>query len=182
MNDLNKKTKNILLELSKIGVCNTGKRYIQMSNKDFEELVKIWKQWPEYWQEHSKFTIEILRKHLSEEDKQQLATHNLYIDFTGEVEIKYDNAVFVVGNSNIIIKAASYSAIKLYAFNEAEILLKCSNNSYVNLELYDNSKLKVENNNHSRVIVYCYDNSTVKGEAEIIYKTIDRGKVFNGKN
>lgn len=172
-----------LLEcLAKTGVCQTGRRYLNSTGKDFETLIKVWRGWPEYWYEHSEPTIKTMRQLLTKEDKQALAKEFLFVDFEGEVTLNNHTTapIFVVGNSNVIFNAPHYKVAKLYLFNEAKVVFNIPENSILNIEMFDSSQLHV-NNQTGKCTVYKYDQSTVSGHACIIEKEYIRGEIFNGK-
>ena len=75
--------KALLDVLSKVGVCETGKRYLNGTDKDINVLIKVWKGWAEYLYEHSDFACKVLRKYLTEEDKKTLECESLFLDKVG---------------------------------------------------------------------------------------------------
>ena len=91
-----KKITRLLDKLVKRGVCQTGKRYLNTTQKDFSTLVKVWKNWPEYFCEHSKVIVEVLRDSLDAETKEALRAKNIFFDFVGDVKLDSDAAVFFV--------------------------------------------------------------------------------------
>ena len=99
---------SLLDRLVKKGVCKTGKRYLKTTKKDFQTLVKVWKGWPEYFCEHSKTIVEVLRGSLDEEAKKALQNNNIYFDFEGEVKLNSDTAVFFVGSSKAKSRNGSF--------------------------------------------------------------------------
>ena len=171
---------SLLDRLVKKGVCKTGKRYLKTTKKDFQTLVKVWKGWPEYFCEHSKTIVEVLRGSLDEEAKKALQNNNIYFDFEGEVKLNSDTAVFFVGSSKAKVETVPFSIVKIYLFNEANIDLTCGAKSYANVEAYDETKIQVTNNSIIEPVVYSYDNAQVEGETEIRKKEYTRGEVFNG--
>lgn len=171
-----------LLEcLAETGVCQTGRRYLNGTNKDLETLVKVWRGWPEYWYEHSEATIKLLRSFLTDEDKRALAGKFLFIDFSGEVRLDrgFSEPIFIVGNSDIIVNMPAYMVGKSYLFNNAKAIFNVSDNAIFNIETFDTTHVKI-NNPQGKCTIYRYDQSIVSGTARIINREYIRGDVFNG--
>lgn len=169
--------------LGDIGVCATGKRYMDKEQKDLEFLAKIWKQWPEYLIEHSQKTVPILRSYLSIEDKANLLKQNIFFDFKGSkiIDIKSDT-VFVCGDSECLIELHEWSVMKVYIFDHSKVKIICPDKSIVNIECYNESQIDVESKGNASIVIFQHDLSVVKAEnAKIIEKECKRGEVFNGK-
>nr|DAU07296.1 MAG TPA: hypothetical protein [Caudoviricetes sp.] len=174
---------NRLLEcLAKTGVCQTGKRYLNGTNKDLETLIKVWRGWPEYWYEHSEATIKLLRMFLTDQDKKTLAENFLFVDFFGEFRLnrEFSEPIFIVGSSNVVINMPAYMVGKSYLFNEAKAMFNVSENAIFNIETFDTSHIEI-NNPQGKCTIYRYDQSIVSGTARVIDKEYIRGNVFNGK-
>lgn len=178
-----KEITSLLEKLVRKGVCQTGKRYLNTTKKDFSTLVKVWKGWPEYFCEHSKTIVEVLRGSLDAEALAALRGNNIYFDFEGEVKLNSDTAVFFVGDTKANVETLPLAMVKIYLFNEAEVKLLCNENSYTNIEAYDKTKLQVTNNSFITPAVYSYDSSEVEviGVATVHSSEYKRGEVFNGK-
>lgn len=175
---------NLLEEFTKVGVCETGKRYLKGTPKDIETLIKVWRRWPEYLYEHSEYALSILRKYLTEENKKYLAGQHLFVDFTGSVNISIENSehpVFILGDSDCIVSTTHYAVLKMYVFNSSRVELSCEDHSINDIEAFNNSYLNINVDSDSKCKVYQYDKAEIIGNAEISSKEYKRGLVFNGK-
>lgn len=176
--------RKLIEELSSIGVCGTGLRWLNGKKKDIALLIKVWRQWPEYLYEHSEYALELFRKHLTEQDMEYLATEHLFIDWKGTVEINLDNSsypIFFLGESNCAVRVSDYGVAKIYVFNKSHLDIICKNRAISNVEAFDSSLVYANNDDTSKCTIYSYDNSSVVGNAHIIRKEYRRGEVFNGK-
>lgn len=174
----------LIEELSYIGVCGTGLRWLNGKKKDIALLIKVWRQWPEYLYEHSEYALGLFRKHLTEQDIEHLATEHLFIDGKGTVEINLDNCsvpAFFLGESNCAVRVSDYGVAKIYAFNKSRLNITCTDRAIANVESFGDSDIYAHNDGTSKCTVYSYDNSSVSGNAHIIRKEYRRGEVFNGK-
>lgn len=173
--------KNLFEIVRNIGICETGKRYLDKDKKNIGFLIKVWKRWPEYLIEHSTQVEDIFREYLSENDKLKLEESNIYFDSSANTIIDSDT-VFVSGSSNIDIEVKDWAVVKLYLFDESRLKLLCGENSIVNIECYNESQIDVESKGNSSIVIFQHDQSAVKAEnANIIKKECERGEVFNGK-
>lgn len=178
----NKATKAILEDLSDCGVCQTGKRYLQGTQKDLATLVKVWKGWPEYFYEHSAYALQVMRKHMDEKLRHQLAGELLFVDFKGEAIIgNGDEQVYFIGDSHVDVRVDDFTVGTIYLFNEANVTLRAGINVFLTVEAFDDSCLNIAGGEKGRIMVYKYDRSKITGTARIKPKEYIRGKVFNGK-
>ena len=177
-------TEKLFSELADLGVCASGRRLWRQSRKDVDMIIKVWKKWPEYWVEHSEGALAIVRKYFNlDTDLDRLASCNLFLDHTQDVELDSDTAVFFVGNSNCTVRVKDWATVKIYCFNHANIRLKCGAHSYVNIEAYDHSQVSILSNK-GKCKIYAYDQSQIKDNGNpvsIARKDITRGSVFNGE-
>lgn len=174
---------NLFAKLADLGVCQSGRRLWNQSEKDLDMIIKVWKKWPEYLVEHSIQALPILRTFFSTDDlKRRLAVDNIYIDNDKEIELSSDNSVFFIGDCNCHVKVKDWGTVKIYCFNESSLSIDCGFHSYVNVECYNNTKVDVICNNAS-CTVYSYDESEIKSneKVSVIPKKIERGNVFNGE-
>lgn len=172
---------NLLSTLAKVGICKTGKRYLRTTPRDMDTVIKCWKNWAEYFIEHSDFSLKTIRQFVSEDMKRELHANNLFVDLVGSVTIGSDNAVFVMGDSDVTITIEDWAVVKIYAFNNAKIKLIEGQRAYINIEAYNSAHVVAEAANDAKVTVYQYDNSIAEGSANIHKKEYNRGEVFNGK-
>lgn len=177
-------TEKLFSELADLGVCASGRRLWRQSSKDVDMIIKVWKKWPEYWVEHSEGALAIVRKYFNlETDLDKLASCNLFLDHTQDVELDSDTAVFFVGNSNCTVWVKEWATVKVYCFNNANIRIECGTNSYVNIETYDHAQVSILSNK-GKCKIYAYDQSQIEDNGNptsITRKDITRGSLFNGE-
>lgn len=172
----------LLERLSKIGVCRTGRRYLNMTDKDFHVLVKVWRRWPEYLYEHAELVCPILRAYLTEDDKARLAKEYLYLDYKGVVNLeKTQEHIFLLGNSDIRFITPEYGVHTIFLFNNSLATVDISTRAYCTVETYNYSFLRVVNGERGKCTCFKYDESEVHGACKDIPKDYVRGDVFNGK-
>jgi hypothetical protein len=172
--------KALLDVLSKVGVCETGKRYLNGTAKDINVLIKVWKGWAEYLYEHSDFACKVLRKYLTEEDKKTLECESLFLDKVGRPNEFLKTPIFLVGDCDIEIDISPISFYKIYLFNKSKAKIHCGYDSIMDIEAFDESHVSIDGDTH-RCTVYKYDKSTIEGSCKIKEKEYIRGAVFNGE-
>lgn len=172
--------KNLFEIVRNIGICETGKRYLDKEKKDIYLLIKVWKRWPEYLIEHSTQVVDIFRQYLTENDKLKLEESNIYFDSIANNIIDSDT-VFISGTSKIDLEIKDWAVVKIYLFDNSNLNLMCGENSIVNIECYNDAHIEIESKENSRIVVFQNDQSTVVSDkAKIVKKTYKRGEVFNG--
>ena len=171
-------------ELADLGVCASGRRLWKKSSRDVDMIIKVWKQWPEYFVEHSAPALKIVRRYFSsEQDLKGLEDNCILLDRNIDVDLDSEESVFVVGNTSGNIRIKDWATVKLYCFNNSNLNIECGIHSYVNIECYDSSALSILSNK-GKCIIYSYDKSVIdtpNSSAHVIQKDIQRGKVFNGR-
>lgn len=174
--------KKLLEQLGGVGVCETGKRYLGGTKKDFQTLVKVWRGWPEYLYEHSEIALKFLRRFLTPDDMQRLSEESLFVDYAGEKMLNNTNPVFIIGDSDVKLSMKNYAVAKIYLFGAAKVEVRVSEKAIVNIEAFNDSSVVVNNEAHGRCTVYQYDRAAVQGNAVIVKKQYVRGEVFNGRD
>lgn len=178
----NNNIETLLNLLAKLGVCRTGRRYLKGTQKDFDTLVKVWRNWPEFLCEHSAEACRLLRAYLTADDCQRLVKENLFFDYRGVVPLETTvHPVFVVGDSDVQLCAPEFAVIKLYVFNGSMVTVTMADNAILNAETYDTSMLTVTGGWRGKTTCYRYDASEVRGAGRVVSKEYVRGEVFNGK-
>lgn len=177
MNNIEK----LLEELSNHGVCETGKRWLRGQRKDMETLVHVWRRWPEYFMEHYDFALDVMRRHLTETDKEVLANNRLYIDehfivsgmqFPGE-------PVFLLGDSDITMCFEQFGTARFYLFGKSNLKVIGDSTTLLTIDMFGESALIIDGN--MKPLVHRYNGNEVNGFADIKDKTYCKGEVFNGK-
>lgn len=170
--------------LAKLGVCRTGRRWLNGTEKDFDTLVKVWQGWPEFLCEHSAEACRLLREHLTDEDKARLADRYLFFDIARTVTIeRFGKPVFVVGGSDVRLTLPDFAFVKLYVFDNAVVTCELGSHAVLNLEAYNEASVTVRNSGvDCSATAYRYDNAAVYGDVDrLVSKEYKRGEVFNGK-
>lgn len=177
------KNARAILELAaKTGVCRTGRRYLATTKKDIHTLVKVWKNWPEYFYEHSGTALEVVRANIDPEIQSHLKTNNIFVDYTGDAKIDTsDVAVYVMGDSETKITTTDYVVLKIYLFNRATVELRPAKNAIIEVEAWDNTKVIVHPEEEAKVNVYLYGDAQGTGSATFVKKEYERNTVFNGR-
>ena len=183
MNGKENNMETLLDLLARLGVCRTGRRWLNGTEKDFDTLVKVWQGWPEFLCEHSEQACRLLREYLTEEDKAKLADRYLFFDTARTATIgRFDKPVFLAGNSDVRLTLPDFAAVKLYVFDNAKVTCDLGNHAVLNLEAYNEASVTVlGNGNGCRTTAWRYDNAAVYGADRLVNKEYRRGQVFNGK-
>lgn len=172
----------LLGRLSRLGVCRTGRRYLERTEKDFDTLVKVWRGWPDFLGEHAEEALPILRRYLTADDKICLAERHLYVDHVGMADVTGNTyPVFVVGDSDVRLTIPEYGVVKLYVFNNAHVTCDMGYRAILNIETYNTASVTLMDGCKGRSTCYCYDDSSAHGVEKTIRKEYRRGEVFNGK-
>ncbi|MCM1168893.1 MAG: hypothetical protein NC324_03045 [Bacteroides sp.] len=172
----------LLTELCKLGVCKSGRRYLERTEKDFDTLVKVWRGWPEFLTEHAEKALPLLRGFLTPGDRERLADRFLFVDHTGVRTVeKTVYPVFVLGDSDVMLELPDYAVVKLYVFNNALVTVNMGERAILNIETYGNSEVRVRGAVSAKSTCYRYDDSTVSGVDEVRRAEHRRGEVFNGR-
>lgn len=172
----------LLGELGKMGVCRSGRRYLNMTDRDFGTLVKVWRGWPEYLAEHAPAALPLLRAHLTSSDRERLAGEYLFVDYKGVVPLdKTTYPVFVLGDSDLRLVLPEFAVVKLYAFNAASVEVDMADKAILNAEAYNESGVSVREGWRGKTTCYVYDDAGAYGVERVHRGHYLRGEVFNGK-
>lgn len=172
----------LLGKLSRLGVCRTGRRYLERTDKDFDTLVKVWRGWPDFLGEHAEEALPLLRRYLTATDKACLTERHLYVDQVRVAEVTESTyPVFVVGDSDVRLSIPEYGVVKLYVFNNARVTCDMGYRAILNIETYNTASVTLLGGYKGRSTCYCYDNSSAVGVEKMVRKEYRRGEVFNGK-
>lgn len=171
--------------LSKMGICETGRRYWKMSPKNLETIIKAWKEWPEFIAEHGNDALLVLRKYItSEDDIRLMASKNIYLDtIISDKIISSDTNVSICGKTTGTIITEDYSVVKIYAYHSSNINVICGKNAIVSVESYHNSAVNIEGCTNNKMFLEMYHNSNITNNigANVQKKQYIAGEVFNGK-
>lgn len=170
--------------LASLGICQTGQRYWSMSDKNLETIIKAWKKWPEFMEEHGEVAIHTLRKYLEKYNvKERLELNNIYLDSTLDNKlVESDTNVTVAGSSNGSIVVKDFSVVKFYVYNNSDITIVCGKNTIVGVEAYHNSKVKIVIQDGAKFFGEQYSNANIVSDSAIKVdkKEYIRGEIFNG--
>ena len=171
----------LLQQLSKIGVCKSGQRYLKTTKQDTDVLIKVWKKWPEYFCEHAEGVTSIIRSMLTHEIDEQLTRNNIYVDFVGSAETDSDNAIFFVGNCKSKINVKAWAVCKIYLYNKSHVTIEAGSNAVIFVEAYNNAYVEIKGDKTVKSSVYMYDSTVSVGFAKVTKEQYMRGQVFNGR-
>lgn len=87
----------LLLGLSREGVCSAGRRWLSSRVMDFDCLVHVWRRWPEYLYEHYEYAVGLLRS-MDDSFRERLSREFLFVDYSGSYDLSsYEHPIFLFG-------------------------------------------------------------------------------------
>ena len=168
----------LLLSLSREGVCSAGRRWLSLRSMDFDCLVHVWRRWPEYLYEHYEYAVGLLRS-MGDDFRARLAGERLFVDYSGVYELSSCRyPIFLLGDSSIELRFCSFSTVKIYCFGNSSLRVIGDDSCRINVELFGSSRLDVSGG--CIPVVWGYDRSSVSGPCDLRPSRYERGDVFNG--
>ena len=168
----------LLLGLSREGVCSAGRRWLSSRVMDFDCLVHVWRRWPEYLYEHYEYAVGLLRS-MDDSFRERLSREFLFVDYSGSYDLSsYEHPIFLLGDSSIELRFGSFSTAKVYCFGGSSLRVIGDETCLLNIELFGSSRLDVSGGCFP--IAWCYDHSSVSGSCNVRRSRYERGAVFNG--